>query len=56
MSLTIKYVVITVQGNYRRELRISFEIRRKEKHVKAGKFVKKMKEMHEEAKVVLRKS
>jgi len=31
LSLTIKYIVITVQGNYGRELRISFEIRKKRK-------------------------
>ena len=54
LSLTTKYIVITVQCNDKRELRISFEIRKK-KHIKVGKFVKKMKKMHEEAKVVLRK-
>ena len=42
--------------NYGQELRIGFEIRKKEKHAKAEKFMKEMKEMHEEAKAVLRKS
>ena len=41
--------------NYRRELRMSFEIRKKEKHVKAKEFMKKMKKMHEETKAALKK-
>ena len=40
--------------NYRRELRMGFEIRKKRKYAKAEKFVKEMKEMHEEAKAVLK--
>jgi len=41
--------------NYGKEPRIGFEIRKK-KYVKAEEFVKKIKEMYEEAKAVLRKS
>ena len=41
--------------NYRWELRMGFEKRKKEKHVKTEEFVKEMKEMHEEAKAVLTK-
>ena len=41
--------------NYRQELRMSFEIRKKRKHVKAEEFVKEIKEIHEEVKVVLTK-
>jgi len=35
---------------------MSFEIRKKGKHVKAEEFVKKMKKMYEKAKAVLKKS
>ena len=42
--------------NYGRELRIGFKIRKKRKYTKAEEFVKKMKEMHEKAKAVLKKS
>ena len=42
--------------NYGRELRIGFKIRKKGKYTKAEEFVKKMKEMHEKAKAVLKKS
>ena len=42
--------------NYRRELRICFDIRKKRKHVKAEEFVKKIKERYKEVKVVLTKS
>jgi len=41
--------------NYKRELRMGFEIRKKEKHMKVKKFVKKMKKIHKEAKVALKK-
>ena len=41
--------------NYRRELKIGFEIRKKRKYIKTEEFVKEIKEIHEEAKVVLRK-
>ena len=34
---------------------MSFEIRKKRKHVKAEEFVKEIKEIHEEVKVVLTK-
>jgi len=40
--------------NYERESNMSFEIRKKGKHVKAEEFVKEMKEIHEEVKVVLK--
>jgi len=42
--------------NYRRELRISFDIRKKRKNVKAEEFVREMKNRHKEAKAVLIKS
>jgi len=42
--------------NYRQELRMGFEVRKKGKHAKTEEFVKEMKEMHEEAKAALRKS
>ena len=42
--------------NYGWELRMGFGIRKKGKHVKAEKFVKKMKKIHEKVKVVLKKS
>ena len=42
--------------NYRRELRIGFDIRKKEKYVKAEEFVKDMKDRHKEVKVTLIKS
>ena len=32
--------------NYERELRMGFEIRKKEKHAKVKNFVKEMKDMH----------
>jgi len=42
--------------NYEQELRIGFEIRKKKKHIKVEKFVKKVKETYEKAKIVLKKS
>jgi len=42
--------------NYGRELRMSFEIRKKRKYAKAEKFVKEIKKIHEETKAALRKS
>jgi len=42
--------------NYRREPRMGFDIRRKEKNVKAEKFMKEMKDKHKEAKATLVKS
>jgi len=41
------------QVNYGRELRMSFDIRKKEKNEKAEKFARKMKERHEEARAAL---
>ena len=41
------------QVNYKREPRIGFDIRKKEKNEKAEEFVKEMKERHEEARVAL---
>jgi len=40
---------------YEWKLRIDFEIRKKEKHVKAEEFVKKIKKMYKKAKVALKK-
>ena len=42
--------------NYRKEPRIGFEIRKKEKHVKVEKFVKEIKSIHKKAKATLKKS
>ena len=42
--------------NYRRELRMGFDIRKKGKNVKAKEFIKEMKNRHKKAKVVLIKS
>ena len=44
------------QTNYGRELRMGFDIRKKEKNKKAEEFVKEMKERHEEARAALVKS
>jgi len=44
------------QTNYGRELRIGFDIRKKEKNVKAEEFAREMKERHEEARAALVKS
>jgi len=44
------------QVNYRRELRMGFDIRKKGKNEKAENFVKEMKERHEEARAALVKS
>jgi len=43
-------------ANYRRELRIGVNIRRKGKVEKATEFVEKMKKIQEEAKAALRKA
>jgi len=43
-------------ANYRRELRIGVNIRRKGKVEKATEFVEKMKNIQEEAKAALRKA
>ena len=42
--------------NYRRELRIGFDIRKKRKNEKAEEFVKEIKDRHEETKATLVKS
>ena len=44
------------QVNYRRELKIGFDIRKKGKNEKIKEFVKEMKEKHEEARAALVKS
>ena len=44
------------QVNYRRELRMGFDIRKKGKNEKAEEFVREMKERHEEARAALVKS
>ena len=48
--------VLHFMANYRRELRIGVNIRRKEKVEKATEFVEKMKKIQEEAKTALRKA
>ena len=49
------YTVIktSFQVNYGKELRIGFDIRKKEKNKKAEEFAKEMKERHEEARAAL---
>ena len=42
--------------NYRRELRMGFDIRKKGKNVKAEEFVKEIKDRHEEAKAAMVRS
>ena len=42
-------------ANYRRELRMGINLRRKEKIEKAMKFVERMRKMQEEAEVALKK-
>ena len=44
------------KANYGRELRMGFDIRKKEKNEKAEEFVREMKERHEEARATLVKS
>ena len=44
------------KANYGQELRMSFKIKKRGKHVKAEEFVKEMKGMYKKAKVVLKKS
>ena len=44
------------QVNYRREPRMGFDIRKKEKNEKAEEFVKEMKERYEEARAALLKA
>ena len=41
--------------NYGRELRMGFEIRKKEKYIKAEEFVRKVKDIYEKVKVALKK-
>ena len=43
-------------ANYGRELRIGADIRRKEKVEKAMEFAERMKKVHKEARVVLKKA
>ena len=40
--------------DYEQELKIGSKIRKKEKYIEAEKFVKEMKKMYEEAKVMLK--
>ena len=47
--------VLPFIANYGRELRIGGDIRRKEKVESATEFVERMKKVHEEAEVALRK-
>ena len=48
--------MLPFQVNYGRELRMGFDIRKKEKNEKAEEFVKEMKKRHEEARAALVKS
>ena len=48
--------VLAFIANYRRELRIRVDIRRKEKVEKATKFAKRMKRVQEKAGAVLKKA
>ena len=41
--------------NYERELKMDFEIRKKGKYMKAGKFIKKIKKIYKKIKAVLKK-
>ena len=53
------YIVIKsslFKVNYRREPRMGFEIRKKEKYAKVEEFVKKIKKIHEKVKAALKKS
>ena len=48
--------ILLFQINYGRELRMGFDIRKKEKNEKAEEFVREMKERHEEARAALVRS
>ena len=48
--------MLLFQINYGRELRMGFDIRKKEKNEKTEEFVREMKERHKEARVVLVRS
>ena len=48
--------MLSFKANYRQDLRMGFEERKKGKYEEAEKFVEKMKEIQEEAKVVLEKA
>ena len=45
--------MLPFQVNYRRELRMGFDIRKKGKNKKAEEFVREIKERHEEARAAL---
>ena len=47
--------LLLLRVNYRQELKMGFEIRKKRKHTKVEKFIKEIKEIYEKVKVVLRK-
>ena len=48
--------LLSFKVNYRRELRIGFEIRNKGNNIKIEKFVKEMKKRHKKTKVALKQS
>jgi len=48
--------LLLFEVNYERELRISFDIRKKGKQTKTEEFVKEIEKIHKEAKVILKKS
>ena len=48
--------LLSFKVNYRRELRIGFEIRNKGNNIKIEKFVKEMKKRHKKTKIALKQS
>ena len=48
--------VLLFRANSRRDLRMGFKLRKKEKHKRAEAFAKRIKEVQEKAQAVLRKS
>ena len=48
--------ILSFKANYRQDPRIGFEVKKKGKYKGAEKFVTKMKEIQEEAKIVLEKA
>jgi len=52
----VRFRVLTFKANYRQDPRMGFEGRKKGKYMGVEKFVEKMKEIQEEAKVALKKA
>jgi len=51
---TIK--LLSFKASYKRDLRISFKLRKKKENVKTEEFVKKIKNIYEKTKITLKKS